>query len=55
MNRNVRNASECSSAKKEENMKLNSANSKKKKKRVCNRCVSLKQNLNEKQSKIIYL
>ena len=28
---------------------------KKKKKRVCNRCVSLKQNLNEKQSKIIYL
>ena len=33
MNRNVRNASECKSAKKEENMKLNSANSKKKKKK----------------------
>ena len=33
MNRNVRNASECNSAKKEENMKLNSANSKKKKKK----------------------
>ena len=45
MNRNVRNASECSSAKKEENMKLNSANSKKKKKKSLQPMCELKTKL----------